>query len=708
MRAASFRLIRSEKPISAEFRRVEFASGPGSILNLGIVTPNDCILVVDDDAEFREAVAEVLIASGLETVAVAGGGEAIAWLEEHVPAVVLVDLMMPPPDGYAVLRYVRSQARLAETPTVIMTAADTDEEVQRAFASGADDYLRKPPRRAELVARVRAQLRIRDYVERLARRERDLQTVVQLTQALASSLNIRDILFTVVTRVAQIARVDRCSIVLASDADTRGYVVATSDNEQLRDLPIDLSKYPEIRETLLTGNTLIIRDASSHPLLEVVRQNEPALGFTSLALVPILHETRPMGVIFLRARRTVAFADDEMTLVHTVANATAIALRNARILEDLREETRENLEARAEAEHRMQLFQRYADFFESAADGIVVMDHSGRVLFANPRAREITGFSETDLAEIDLNDVLPIDDRKQALRLIRGFREGIYPQGVDIRLRRKHGEEIILSLNFSSVLREEGAVLCTFRDVTIERKTEIELKQTKEFFERVIESSVDAIVSAALDGRVLLFNRAAARIFGYLPRDVIGKMSVEKLYPTGVAREVMRKIRDPSVSGPNRLEDYRVDMLSSSGETVPVKLSAALIMENERPVGSVGIFTDIREKLRMEARLTKAQEELRDREKQAAVAELAGATAHELNQPLTSIIGYAELLGKKLEADSPLHAASEIIITQAERMAEIVRKIGKITKYETMSYVGGTKIIDLDKAAEDPEKQGVA
>jgi PAS domain S-box-containing protein len=414
-----------------------------------------------------------------------------------------------------------------------------------------------------------------------------------------------------------------------------------------------------------------------------------------------------MGVIFLRAKRPVAFTDNEMTLLQTISNATGIALRNARILQSLRQETQESVEARAEAEHRMQLFQRYRDFFESAADGIVVIDQTGHILFANPRAREITGFSETDLADIKLNEVLPIEEQKRALRLVRGFRESVYPQGVDVRIRRKQGEEIILSVNFSSVLREEGAVLFTFRDVTAERKTEIELKQTKEFFERVIESSVDAIVSASLDGRVLLFNRAAARIFGYEPSDVIGRMSVEKLYPPGVAREVMRKIKDPSVCGTGRLEDYRVDMTNSAGETIPVKLSAALIMENDRAVGSVGIFTDIREKLRMEARLMKAQEDLREREKHAAVAELAGAAAHELNQPLTSVIGYAELLGRRTESESSLNQAAQIIITQAERMAEIVRKIGTITKYETKTYVGGAKILDLDKATSDTDLKDV-
>jgi PAS domain S-box-containing protein len=235
--------------------------------------------------------------------------------------------------------------------------------------------------------------------------------------------------------------------------------------------------------------------------------------------------------------------------------------------------------------------------------------------------------------------------------------------------------------------------------VTLERKAEVELRRATEFLHRVIDSSVDAIVSADMRGRVLLFNRAAARIFGYEPADVIGKMNVERLYPPGVAREVMRKIRGPQQGGRYRLEDHRVNMLGSNGELIPVNISAAVILEHDRPIGSVGVFTDVREKLRMEQRLNKAQEELRQHERSLALAELAGTTAHELNQPLTGVIGYAELLLKRLEASSPLRGAAEVILSEAERMAEIVRKIGKITKYETRSYVGEVNILDLEKAA---------
>ncbi len=658
------------------------------------------ILVVDDDPSSQRVLRDILEAGGFHSTGFDRGAAALEWLEEHTPLVVLLDLLIRDPDGYAVLDYLRSTRRLSDVPVIVLTGLDSDEEIERVFAAGAEDYVHKPFRAAELMARVRGQLRMRGYVERLGKREQDQQAVLELTQALASSLDIRDILFTVVQRVAEVAQVDRCSIVLVGEAPRTGYVVATSDDERVRDLPLDLNKYPEIRRVLETGSTLVIRDASRHPLLEAVRQHESGLDFVSVALVPILHDHGPLGVIFLRSRRAAAFADHEMSLVHTVANATAIALRNARILQSLKDETQQSTFARVEAERRVELFQRYADFFESAADGMVVIDRSGRLLFSNPRAREITGHSESTLMRMHFSALLAEAEQDRAERLLRGFHEGMYPRGVDLELAPAEGSPIVVNVSFSSVLHEDNAVLFTFRDVTVERATAKELKQIKEFLERVIDSSVDGIVSADLRGKVLVFNRAASRLFDYSPAEVIGKLRVDKLYPEGVARQIMQCIKDPQLGGYGRLEDYRVDMLSSSGDKVPVTLSAALVVDNGRPIATVGVFTDIRDKLQMAARLAEAQEELRSRERQALVAELAGAAAHELNQPLTSVIAYAEMLRRQLKENKTLQHHAEVIVSEGERMAEIVRKVGKITRYETKTYVGGAKILDLEKASE--------
>jgi PAS domain S-box-containing protein len=658
------------------------------------------VLVVDDDAVSRHMLGQMLAGAGISAVLVASGAEALAQLERKpTPSAILLDLMMPQPDGHAVLKYVRSRAILRDVPVIVLTALDSDHEIERAFAAGADDYVRKPFRPGELLARLRVQLRVRNYVERLSRHDRDQRTVLELTQALASSLDIRDILFTVVKRIAELARVDRCSIVLFAESGKIGYVLASSDDDGLRDLPISLDAYPEIRELVATGKPILIEDTENSQLLELVRRNEPARAFASSALFPIVHDPgRPLGVLFLRSKVKTSFG--ELSLVSTLANATAIALRNARILQSLRDQSKESATARVEAEQRVRLFQRYLGFFESAADGMVVIDRSGRVLFANPRAREITGASEPDLTGASFESLLAPGQREIVARLMRGFEAGVYPRGVDLRLAERNGRSLIVNVSFSSVLREDDAVLFTFRDVTLERHTAVELKQTKDFLESVIDSSVDAIVSADLHGTVLLFNRAAARVFGYVQAEVIGKLNVEKLYPPGVAREVMRRIRDPELSGYGRLEDYRVDMLGADGRSVPVMLSASFVVENGRPVGSLGIFTDLRERVRIQGELERAHEELREREKHALIAELAGAAAHELNQPLTSVIGYAQLLARQFEHDPTAQKRAQIIVSEAQRMAEIVRKVGSITKYETKSYVGEARILDLERASD--------
>ena len=145
----------------------------------------------------------------------------------------------------------------------------------------------------------------------------------------------------------------------------------------------------------------------------------------------------------------------------------------------------------------------------------------------------------------------------------------------------------------------------------------------------------------------------------------------------------------------------RIDIVSREGERIPVSLSAAILYEHGREVATMGIFTDLRERLRIERKLSRAQDKLLRTEKQAMIAELAGTAAHELNQPLTSVMGYAELLRRRISPDDGNHRAADIIFRESERMAEIVRKIGRITRYETKEYLGNTRIVDLDRSTDD-------
>jgi PAS domain S-box-containing protein len=216
---------------------------------------------------------------------------------------------------------------------------------------------------------------------------------------------------------------------------------------------------------------------------------------------------------------------------------------------------------------------------------------------------------------------------------------------------------------------------------------------------------VDGIIAADLRGTILLFNHSAERICGYRASDVIGKMSVTEVYPPGVAQEIMRLLRSSQRGGGGRLEPVRRELKAASGELIPVSISAAVVFDDAgREIATVGIFSDLRERLRMEERLATAQEKLAISEKQVVAIELAGAAAHELNQPLTSVMGYAQIMLRKLDPDSPHLRALETILAESERMATIVRQLGSLTRYETKSYVGGAQIIDLDRSAETPDE----
>ena len=668
------------------------------------------VLVLSDESATGVSLAETLEAAGF-TVSVDGLGAALERVgAEQGACLVLISAQEDARAGLAVLGTLRADPRTRERPIILIfgepTGAEEDDLFHTAFGRGADDVLRAPLRSRELTARVGRQHRIRRFVDALEDERKDAQVMLELTQSLASSLDFRDILYTVVRRIADVVQVQRVSIVLAPESGDEdvGYVVVASDDEQLSNLRLDLHKYPEIRQALRTRRPLTISDATTHPVLDGVRDNIEHSELSAFSLFPIVWEEQAIGVLFLRARAERGqLSSREIHLCQMVAGATAVALRNARVMQSLRDHTQQISFARFEAERRLRELKRYADLFASAAEGIAVVDVTGSLLFANPRAWDMLGLSEDHLSSRRLSQLIHPSDLPRVQALWDGFERGEYPRGVDIRIRHGNGEWIVGSCSFASLMDDEGAVLVSFQDVTEQRRTEAEFVKTMEFLESLIDASVDGIVASDMDGNVILFNQGAERIYGYRAEDVVGRIQTRELYPEGGAADVMRRLKQEGFGGPGRLSPTSMHALAADGELVPIRLSAAMIYERGEPVATFGIFTDLREKLRVEERLAEAQERLASTERQALIAELAGTAAHELNQPLTSVMAYAELLKRKLEEGTPEHRAAGIMVREVERMAEIVRKIGKMTKYETKSYVGRQKILDLDAASDSPD-----
>jgi PAS domain S-box-containing protein len=655
------------------------------------------VLIVGDETPQRAALAGMLDALGYAATIAAGCDEISSSAKDALPRIALVCAIGTTPDLVAIVEALRRVG--PEMAVLAVVDHDDVDATTRAIEAGADDVILVPFRDVVLRARIEARQRLLAAHEELKRKDDDNQLMLELTQALASSLDFEDILYTVVHRIAEVVKVDRCSIVLTGVSPVKGYVVASSEDPNIRDLPIDLPKYPEVQKVLKEARRLVI-DVGTDPLLDEVRSSIPSHGPVTSALFPIMHESRVMGVLFLRFRaQRQDLTERELALCQTVANATAISLRNARFVRALRDEQARISLAHSEAERKVEALSHYADFFESSADGMLVVDAEGTVLYANPRMASLTGLSVQELTTRKLKDLVADEEQSILERLLAGFARGAYPRGLDLKFKGAFDERVILSVSASSTLRLAQGVLLILRDVTAARATEAELRRTKEFLEALIAQSVDAIIASDMDGRILLFNPAAERVLGYRAADILGEQMIENMYPPGVARRIMNMVRSKAHGGPGRLEQTRATILAKDGTEVPISMTGGMIYEYGEPRATFGIFTDLRERLEIENDLARMRLELMEREREAIAAQLAGAAAHELNQPLTSVMASVELLRRKLGADTTHAEIVETIVAETERMARIVRKIGRITHYETTTYVGSTRIIDINRSS---------
>jgi DNA-binding response OmpR family regulator len=133
------------------------------------------ILVVDDDPSCRDIAARLLRLDGHRVVTADGGEECLRLVREQRIDLILLDIMMPQMDGFAVCRALREMG--STIPVILLTAKDDNDTRIEGIHLGVSEFLTKPIHRAELFARVRAQLHILDLARQLETVERNLRTL---------------------------------------------------------------------------------------------------------------------------------------------------------------------------------------------------------------------------------------------------------------------------------------------------------------------------------------------------------------------------------------------------------------------------------------------------------------------------------------------------------------------------------------------------
>ncbi len=321
----------------------------------------------------------------------------------------------------------------------------------------------------------------------------------------------------------------------------------------------------------------------------------------------------------------------------------------------------------------------YRRLFEHVKCGVYVSSKEGKFLNANPALLEMLGYeSKEEFLNIDIRKDLYLrpEDRDKFQEMIE--RRG-YVIDYEVEFKRRDGTPIPVLLTSHVRYAQDGRVLGyegIIVDQSERKEMERSLREAHDFLNKIIHSSPNPIIATDMSGNIILWNRAAEEVLGYKARDVIGKMNIEKIYPEGMARKVMQMMRSQDYGGVGRLRSYPMVHIRQDGKVIEGSLSAAIIYDAEgKEMASVGIFVDLTERLEMEEKLRRTQEQLLQSEKLAAMGRLTSQIAHELNNPLYGIMNTLELLKSEIPEQSKRRKILEMALSETVRLTDLLKKM---------------------------------
>lgn len=313
---------------------------------------------------------------------------------------------------------------------------------------------------------------------------------------------------------------------------------------------------------------------------------------------------------------------------------------------------------------------------EETPNGVMVINTGHRVIYANPAA---SLFLEVPFAELGgsyLGSVLG-EDNSELFSLFQDFfntapskKKSRFRK--EIRIEKEGREKRVLDVVFVYPPSGPDYYILYLIDITHLKILERELRQRNAFFHNLIDSSVDGIIAADMQGNIILFNQGAQSLLGYTEEETLSAFHVTQLYHQGVAHQVIDRMRSLEYGGKGKLRHQELVVKHKNGQDIPVSFSGGIIYDKEQEIATYGIFTDLRAMQKIEEDLENTHQMLMQSEKMAGLGRLAAGVAHEINNPMSGIMLYANMVLEDLDDNPQLQEDLKTIIREAERCKVIV------------------------------------
>ncbi len=305
------------------------------------MTTNANILVVDDTPANLRLLVGLLSDQSYTVRPAPSGKHALAVAQTEAIDLILLDIMMPEMDGYEVCRRFKAQDATRDIPIIFLSALNDTFDKVKAFEAGGVDYITKPFQAEEVLARVATQLALRQYLQGMQQRNRELALVNRISRLFSSSLDLKQVLHTTLTEIQRVLHAFSISIWLL-DGEADALVcqeMIGPGREQLIGLRLP-SGQGITGWVALHGESVVCPDILADHRHHHSGNQPDAQGPRSMLSTPLLVSGRIIGVLNVVDPAINHFSDNNLRFVEPIASAAATAIENARLYTSLQQSNR--------------------------------------------------------------------------------------------------------------------------------------------------------------------------------------------------------------------------------------------------------------------------------------------------------------------------------------------------------------------------------